>query len=161
MNKITKNIWSIACKRSVVDERSKLMSLIDVIEKLILDIDLSNAPEDIQKNYKNGKLTQPINIPGEITIASFWTVSENDKGGKLQLSTIVLDNENKELAKGELSFQIEKGKPNHRTFVTIPTFPISGSGTYTIRSILSNSEGEKLAIGETPIIVEVNSKKIN
>lgn len=159
--KKTKNIWSVICKKSIVDEQTKLISLIDIVERLILDIDIDKAPTDLQDSFKKGRFIKPIQVPENITVASYWALQDDHRGVELQVETIIKDEEGENLASGVLQFTTNTDHTNYRTFFTLPAFPITGSGIYQIESILKSNEGEVIATGTTPITIDLNNIKTN
>ena len=96
-----------------------------------------------------------------MTIASYWALQAEHRGVELKVETIIKNNKGSSLVSGILQFTTDKEHTNYRTFVGLPTFPITGSGIYSVESILKNKQGEILAKGDTPITIELNSKEID
>jgi hypothetical protein len=149
----TKNIWSLICKKVIVDDQTKLMSIIEVVERIILDINLSKAPKEITEAIKQEK---PIEIQGELTVASYWYISKKDRGQELTLETIIKDYNLKELGNNTLTFNSNKKNSHQRTFIRFPALLVTGSGEYTITSLLKNPKGEILVTKDAPITIEIN-----
>ncbi len=137
----TKNIWSILCKKAIVDEQTKLVSLIDIIEKIVLEINFSGKDMILRESFDE----KPIQIPGEITIASFWSIAEEDRGKECVLETVLKDHNSNRLGNNKISFKTGKEQNHHRTLVRLNSFLVTGSGPYTITSLLKNQKGKVLA----------------
>ena len=71
------HIWSVLCQRSVIDSKSNNISLIDIFEKL--EVNLS-VPVSEGKNK-----VKKINVPVNYEIVSLWTYDKEDQGKKLVL----------------------------------------------------------------------------
>jgi hypothetical protein len=151
----TENIWSVVCKRVIVDEQTKLMSLIDIVEKLILDIDIEKAPQEIRDSFKEGRFEKPIQIQDSMTVASYWNIEKQYRGATLEVETIIRDQEDQKLASGILPLEIGKENTNHRTIFTLPSLPVTGSGIYKIESVLKDREGEVITQAQTQIRIDL------
>lgn len=46
------NVWTLVCKRLIVDEQTKLMTAVDIMEKLTLNVNIEKAPLEIQESLK-------------------------------------------------------------------------------------------------------------
>lgn len=159
MENKTKNLWSIPCKKSIVDEQTKLVSLIDIIERIIIEVDLEKAPREIKDSIGKNYLETPIQLQDSLIIASYWAIASKDRKGSLTVETKILDHKEKQIAQGLLSFETKKELTNQRTFVTIPILSVGGSGVYKIISKLTSQGGKVLSEVEIPIIIELNIKK--
>lgn len=152
----TQNLWSIPCKKTIVDDQTKLISIIDIIERVIFNIDINKAPAEWKDLYKNGSFSEPVNLQDEIIIASYWSIGTKEKGKDMILITEIEDSEKKKLSEGKLEFKTEKDSTNHRTFVKFPFFPITKSGAYTITSSLKNQSNKTVAESTLQIMVDIN-----
>lgn len=155
----TSIIWSVICKKAIVDDQTKLISIIDILEKLILDIDIEKAPDEIKQTYKDGAWEKPIQVQGDITVASYWELSKENRKQELTVETRIFDFNNRELAMGQLTFNVDAITSYQRTFVKLPTFPVVGSGRYQVESSLVSKDGNLLSQSTLPIIVEVREIK--
>ncbi len=151
----TKNIWSVICKRPLVDEQSKLASLIDIVERLVLDVNLEKAPKEIKDSYVDGRFNIPLQIQDTLTVASYWSLQKEHRGVELDVETRILDDMGKKLASGKLSFETNPDHTNYRTFFTISSFPISSNGIYNVESVLIDRKGKTVAKGVTPIVIDL------
>ncbi len=149
----TENIWSIVCKKVIVDEQTKLVNIIDVIERISIDIDTTKTPKELTNNIKQKK---PIEIQTELTVASFWTISKKDRGQELTIETIIKDHNLTELGKNILKFNVNNKNSRQRTFIKLNSLLITDNGEYTITSLLKNQKGEILATSNIPITIEIN-----
>ena len=71
------HIWSVLCQRSVIDSKSNNISLIDIFEKL--EVNLS-VPVSEGKNK-----VKKINVPVNYEIVSLWTYDKEDQGKNIYL----------------------------------------------------------------------------
>lgn len=151
----TQNIWTIICKRAIVDDQTKLMSLVDIMEKLSLNVDMEKAPEEVKNSLKKGLLEKAMQVNAELVVSSYWNISEKDRGKELSLETVIKDHNLKKLGDGLLNFQVPQEHSHHRTFVRLSSFPVTGAGKYTISSSLKDSQGKVLAKSEAFMNVDV------
>lgn len=151
----TNNIWSIICKRPLVDEQSKLASLIDIVERLVLDVNLEKAPKEIKDSYVDERFNTPLQIQDTLTVASYWSLQKEHRGVELDVETRIIDNTGNKLASGKLTFKTNSNNTNYRTFFTITSFPISSNGIYKVESVLLDKKGEIIAKGATPITIDL------
>ena len=153
----TKNIWSVLCKKALVDSQTQLVSIIDIVEKLILEIDITKAPKEIQESFKDGVLENPIQLSDTLTVASYWAIGEDSRERDMTLETLIKDSNGKTLLTGSMQVKFDSANSSHRTFVNLPSFPITGSGTYKIRSLLKDKKGKIITKGETQIEIELKN----
>jgi hypothetical protein len=151
----TQNLWSLLCKKAIVDKETNLISIIEIVEKLIVDIDMEKAPDHVKEALKEGK--KPLQIGGEMAVASYWALSEELAGKEIFVSTVIKDGKGKELGNAKFSFIAQEGDRNHRTFLKLPSFPVTQDGTYTIVSTLKDKANKILAKSVLPITVEVKN----
>ncbi len=151
----SQNLWTILCKKAIVDKETNLISLVEIVEKFVVDIDIEKAPEHVKQTLKEGK--NPLQIGGEMTLASYWAISEENTGEKLSVVTIIRDEKKKDLGKAEFSFTAQEGERNHRTFLRLPSFPVTQSGIYTITTTLKDKNDKIIAKSILPVNVEIKN----
>jgi hypothetical protein len=159
--KQTKNIWTVVCKKAIVDSQSQLISLIDIVEKFSLDVDIEKAPEEIRNSFKTGVFEPAIQVSESMTIASYWFLQDKHRGVDLEVEIVINDSDKKQIASGVVKFTTQNEHKNHRTFVNFPTFPITGSGIYSIIATLKDNQGKVLANSETPVEIVVNTASLS
>ncbi len=152
----TMNVWTLVCKRLIVDEQTKLMTAVDIMEKLTLNVNIEKAPLEIQESLKKGLLKNPIQVGGDITVVSYWNIGQQDRGKDFVLETVIKDHNSRRLGKGELPFKTSAESSYHKTFVKLPSFPVTGSGMYTVSSVLKDSQNKQVAKKIVPMVVELN-----
>ncbi len=154
----TTNVWSFVCRRLIVDEKSKLMSAVDIIDRLAVNVDMGKAPTEVQDALDTGKeLEKPIQVSGDVTIASYWEMAEADREKALVLKTVVYSGSKKALADGKMDFRVAKEHDFHRTFVRLPSFPVTGSGMYSVVSTVEDTAGKVLVEKVVPVPVELRT----
>lgn len=152
------NVWSLVCRRLIVDEKSKLMSAVDIMDRFVVNIEMAKAPVEIQDALDEGKeLEKPIQVPGDVTVASYWFIALGSREKNLVLKTSVLNHKGKSLADGSMEFTVPKDQNFHRTFVRLPSFPVTGSGMYTVVSKIEDGEGKVLVEKTLPVPVELRT----
>ena len=151
----SQNLWSILCKKAIVDKETNLISLVEIVEKFVVDINMEKAPEHVKQTLKEGK--NPLQIGGEMTLASYWAISKEHSRESISVVTVIKDGKKKDLGKAEFSFTPQEGERNHRTFLRLPSFPVTQSGVYTITTTLKGKNDKIIAKSTLPVNVEIKN----
>lgn len=118
------HIWSLLCRRSVIDSETNNLSLYDILEQLTVNV-------KIKKSDKH-KVTK-INIPIEYEVISFWVKApkiEEFKGGiKLE----IINPDGKIEKTFEQPLEIPKDKRRLRSRIRIKGFVADKEGNYIFR----------------------------
>lgn len=143
-----KHIWSILCLRSITDQGTNTISLIDSFEQLTVLID---------KDQQKGKKEIKINMPFEIV--SFITREENNtnKIGDLQIELIRPGIKTKKI---DSSFELKKGYKRIRVQTRFGGFKLGSGGIYLFRIKLKDGKQYK-TVAELPLEVEFKKSDIS
>ncbi len=122
-------IWSLLCDRPIIDAYRNSISVIDVVE--VLTIQGPPLPKD----------GVPVVVPIEITLVSLWMRSELEKPERIAARPVIVTPDGDERFGKPIDGDLESA-PRTRLIQRFTSFPLAGSGEYTIR-IESRSEGEE------------------
>ena len=126
-----KHIWSVLCRRSVIDKDTNTISLYDCLEEIYL------FPKDKIKD--NTKQLIPINFE----IVSFWVKEKNiNKSINFEIKIEIFSPENKKLGFFYQKVIIPEKKERMRTRIHVKVLPFTSNGKYTIRIILKKNKKE-------------------
>jgi len=124
-----KNIWTIVCKSSSVDKDNNNVSLSEILEKIKVEIGVTK------------KIDEPISIPLNFQIVSFW-FNYNGKARKEIIKIEIVDPNNKKLFEKERGVVFQKGIRRMRFRALFNNFPVTVSGDYLV-NIYIKSKSKK------------------
>ncbi|MFC1622788.1 hypothetical protein ACFL16_00140 [Patescibacteria group bacterium] len=141
------HIWSVLCRKSIIDSETNLLSMLDSFEELTVDL---------AKNYKG----ESINIPLEFELVSYW-VTEKQEGPESQKVLIELKNpQNEVIKKFDQLIKLKKNNQRLRACLRIKGIGLTGEGKYVIQV---KHKGEKSKnykkVSEIPFYVKFNYQK--
>lgn len=140
-----KHIWSLLCRKSVIDQETKNLSVYDILEQLTIDVKIKkDKKEEVVK----------VNIPIEYEVISFWSKEKETAGfkGKIKLEIISPIGEVKKTF--EQPLEIPKDKRRLRSRFRIKGFIADLEGIYLFR--ISHKEKKKdryIKMSEVPFEV--------
>lgn len=142
------NIWSVLCSKAIIDERTKLVSLIDATDVIVIQTD--ELPPIDQEN--------PVDIgPMSLQLVSFWYRSDIDKPETTKVR-IVLEGPNGQKAK-QAEIEIDLQNSLSRNFVAIiPRLKYFGLGTYYF-VMEKEAKNEWIRTARLPLQLRSESKK--
>jgi len=141
---MTKHIWSVLCKKTIIDTDTNNISLIDVFEQLQAKV---NLPQN--KNIK-------LSIPLEYEVVNFWYKENSDKKEEVDVEITLIDPNNKSLKSFINTITIPDNKKRVRTRLKITGLPITISGIYRfiIKTKEKNTKNYK-QVAELPIEIKI------
>lgn len=147
---MAKHIWSVLCQRSVIDQQSNNISLIDVFESLTININIPSTKKDIAK-------IKDINLPVNYEIVSLW-LRENEKKQEELLTRVDFETPSgiqKVLVEKELILPLDKQRM--RDIIRIQGIVVNETGLY--KFIVKSKDKDKSAfktIAELPLEIVIN-----
>lgn len=144
-----KHIWSVLTSKSVVDSTSNNLSLIDILEKVSIDI----APvTEKQALPKDGV----INIPLQYQMVNFLVKSEGSKieKGNIKLDLINPGGKSQTILNKE--FEIPKNVQRMRIINNIQGIGVTISGIYIFRASMSQEGSKYKVLAEVPLEIELH-----
>lgn len=123
-----KNIWTIVCRKSTIEEGTNLISLLDSLEQL--DVQLKpNAPKN-----------EVFNIPIENEVVSFWYRDDKTKTEKYSIKIELVDPNNKILNTFLNNIEFPEKIGRMRTRIKSSAVPITVSGIYLYKTYFKKIE---------------------
>lgn len=125
------HIWSVACRKGVVDKFTSLVSLFDVIESLTLTVGAGS--DFIAKTKEARKKGEYAGLPSEIMIVSLWHRSDPDIPEQATCRYRVLTPEGKVPPPDVEAIILDlETHVRVRTFGKVPSLPFAGFGDYWV-----------------------------
>ncbi|MDP2161902.1 MAG: hypothetical protein Q8K02_15585 [Flavobacterium sp.] len=145
-----KHIWSIVCRKGLIENDTNVISLMEIFEKV--DVNL-------KENIKFGE-DKSVIVPFDFEVVSFWKRQLHANVAKGEAKLNILSPKGKRLGGALVNFEIPALKSSARTIAKINGFPITGSGEYTIE-IQEKIGDQYITVTQIPleVIVHENSKK--
>lgn len=137
-----KNVWSILCQKAHIDSRTNLISLLDVLEQINIEL-----KEKLPSNSK-----KPLLFPISTTFASYWQILPEYKNKQIDMIVKICSPDGDILGSSELKFKTEKDY--HRTLVDFPQLPITTAGLYLFEVYIKYGKEEK-KICTVPLVVNI------
>ncbi|HEX9722444.1 MAG TPA: hypothetical protein VGA53_04215 [Candidatus Paceibacterota bacterium] len=154
-----KHIWSVLCQRSIVDQKSNNISLIDVLEQLNINV----SPEQA------AKISEGLMIPINFDIVSLWArKSEQDKPVKFEIIIDFHNSHGKKLKSFNRAIEVAQNYQRMRTQVKIVGLQIFESGLHTFKVGIKTrqQEDKPRIVAELPLDIKFilsakTTKKVN
>jgi len=141
-----KHIWSILCKRSVIDNETNLVSLFDSLEQLDITVD---------KNKLGAE--KKITIPIDFEIVSFWVDNNTNKDREFEIRINLFDPNNKKLSTLSGRHKMKKGIKRLRNRAKIKGLILTTEGRYLFK--VKIKEGNKYKkVAEIPLDIDIKYK---
>jgi hypothetical protein len=151
---MTHHAWTILCSKSSIDKETNNMSLFEALEQLKMDISGPGSTEMKREMESNFAVT-----PYNFEINSLWYRDKKSGVEKSMMKAQIIDPDNKLLGENELPIIFEESKRRVRSTIRVSGFPVTRSGMYWIRILLSEKKGgEFTEATKLPIEVTINVK---
>lgn len=142
-----KHIWTVLCRKSVIDNESNNLSLYDILEQL--SISVKPEKETVKKTVK-------INLPLEYEVVSLWVKQSSKDGFNGEIKLEIINPEGSVVKTFEQPFIIQDNKNRLRSRIRINGFVVDGSGVYLFRiSYKEKQEKNFTQISEVPLEVSL------
>lgn len=147
------HIWSILCRRSVIDQETNNISLYDVLEQLKIDLKIKKGQEV--------KITK-VGIPIDYEIVSMWVKPKDVKEFSGTVLVECLDTEGKQIKKFELPMDIPANLRRMRSRLRIKGIEIDKEGVYTFKvNYKSKSESDYKHVADLPLEIVINREYVD
>ena len=125
---MARHAWSVLCRKDVIDQSSKQVSLLDIVEKITL------AKEEIEEAMAVAEAemeTAPkgFRFPFLCRVVSFWARSDFSTPETFDMRVRLLDSRGRELLGHTQSLSLEK-HPRARASVRLSDLIFVGEGHY-------------------------------
>lgn len=143
------NIWSLLCTKAIVDERTKLVSLIETMDAIDVEGDLPAVDPKT-----------PVAIgPTSIYIASFWYRSDIDKPEKSKCRHTLVGPDGQRFEQQEVEVDLQNSTSSH-IVVFVPALQYVGLGRYYVLvEKMDQGEGVWSTVRRLPLLLRTKTKK--
>lgn len=146
-----KHIWSVLCRKSIIDSETNNISLNDVFEQLSVNIDVST---------KNSVETK-INIPVEFEVVSMWLNTTGQKIFKAEMEVNFVTPEGTIVNSLKQNIEVPNMARRLRTRLKSLGLGVGDSGIYTFEvKIKEYGEDKFKTVAKIPLEVIVNRKEL-
>lgn len=145
-----KHIWSVLTQKTIIEQSTNSMSLIDVLEEI--NIGLANdMPED--------KAPSNINIPIAYEVVTYLRSDIIDPIPKASIRINLINPKGKILNKFEHELDWEKGKHRLRVKTRILGLSVDMAGEYIYEISLKEDSEDYKVISELPLQINISNKE--
>jgi len=145
-----KHIWSVLCRKSIIDSETNNISLNDVLERL--DVDYQEKNESTDKPFI-------LKIPIEYEIVSMWQRVVENADIKAEVEVVIYSPSKKLLKTFPQKLEVAKNFKRFRSRLRITGIEVNEPGNY-IFQINMKEVGKKSFKKVAEIPLEVNIHKI-
>lgn len=148
------HVWSVLCRRAIIDSSTNNLTISDVLEELTIDIKVEKQNADKMKQ---------INLPLEFEIVSMWKKEDVVTTHlKADCEIEVLSPEGKQMKTFTQLVDMPSGMKRLRTILKVMGFVVEGSGEYLLK-VSVKEEGHKTfkAVSELPLVVNLNKEIVD
>jgi hypothetical protein len=128
-----KHVWSVLAQSSVIDGRTNVLSIQNVLESLQVGVPVVDLPKEI---------VAPINA----NLISFFTRDSASVENRAMMHVSFVSPEGDSLMKLDSEVLAPKGKRNTRIIAQIHGLPLRGNGLYHFEISLDNELVESLPL---------------
>lgn len=138
-----KHLWSIICKKAIIDNETKNISIIDVLEEITF-FNSSGLPKEKEK----------IALSCDFEIISYWLRdSLNEK--IVDFTVDIIDPNNRKIGGTENKMNFPEGeKTRMRTIIKSKALPFTVEGRYWFKIKLNSKKGSNV-MAEIPVEVKL------
>ncbi len=137
-----KNIWTILCSRSLIDQRTNSLSLIDCVDELTVTF---SKLEEMSTANKN--------IPVMLEVVSLWHDEAKDSERNLTYVIEISDPQGQKVGEFKNEAKFVVGSTRLRAITGINGLRLTSEGQYLFKVLLQEANELKL-ISEIPVDVK-------
>ncbi len=138
------HVWTVICSRSVIDEESKNISLMDIVEQVTISAESAKQKETL--------------LPLPFEVVTLWAREAASGKSETEARLRLLSPENKEIH--HQSYRVDlQDHPRMRTRIRVPGLPFLGAGIYTFCVDLRRQDGETWReVAHIPLQVQIEEE---
>lgn len=141
-----KNVWSVVCKNSIIDNESNSLSLLETLDEITV-----NYKDEI--DHKALKM-----LPISFHVVTLWFDENDKKDRKFSLSVEIVDPKGEVLNAFEQDCVIPKGRSRLRATSKINGFGFTDEGKYLI-TVKFKEGKEYIQVAETPVNIHLKKQE--
>jgi hypothetical protein len=126
---MARHVWSVLCEKVLVDHTSKLVSLVEVIERINVQEDPEHTiSNELAKARATGK--RGLNIPVRFTLASWWVRSNYAVAESPTVRVRIQNEAYEELYEKVVALNLGDPNTGGRVLLNFDKMPFTGFGRY-------------------------------
>lgn len=142
-----RNVWSVLCKESIINQDDNNISLQGVIEEISIQIQNS--------------MPKRIVLPIEYEMVSLWIVDQK-YDGKFEFKVVLLDPKSQKIGESHQVVQNKHISPNLRTRFKVNGLPLTTAGLYEfVISAKTNESKDYEEFGRVPLRVHLLKSNVS
>ncbi len=133
-------IWAVLCHKDLIDQSSKQISLIDVLEKITLNQKNLEHQAEISGSDIDKMMAEGFVFPIPMRLVPFWTRSDPDKPEEFEMRILLHSPTGEELAKQVVPVSLARHR-NSRPSIRFSFIRFAGVGIYQV--VIQKRDGGK------------------
>ena len=131
--------WTLMCRSSSIEKETEMLSLFNVLDRLVINKDHFDKHFKDQENSNEKKA---FIIPAEFEIISMWSKASFEPLS-LEVKTEISDPQGISLFRFSYNIFLKEGRRKRRNRSKIKGFKVTGEGLYVINLSVRKDEGEE------------------
>ncbi len=137
------HVWTVICSRSVIDEASKNISLMDIVEQVTISAESAKQKETL--------------LPMPFEVVTLWAKEAATGKSETEARLRLLSPEGKEIHHQIYRVDLHE-HPRMRTRIRVPGLPFVGAGTYKFCVDLRRQDGETWReVAHIPLQIQIDA----
>ncbi len=148
------HIWSVLCQKTIIDKDSGNASLIEVFERLVIDVG-----EQFLKELNEQPNGRPIQFPHAFELVNLWHRGERVGQVATTARLELLDPTGKVLNTFDYQVDIKPEMTRHRVNVRFPGLLVTRGGTYWFKISVKEDQEAFQEVTRVPLEIVNNFPK--
>ena len=147
-----KHIWSVLCRRAIVDSSSNNLTISEVIEELTVNLQIKNIKDSTLKSF---------NVPFEFEVVSFWkNDGENIDKSEYECEIEIDNPKGKKIRSLPQKIKFPTGIKRLRTILRANGIIVEDSGEYSLKvNVKEKREKKYKTVAELPLMINIIKKE--
>lgn len=148
---MTKHIWAVVCKRSIVDAETNNVSLIDVLEEVSVSLPPATKINKVKKGYGI--------VPMNFEVVSMWIRESSEEKSVGRSRIAICDPSGRIVQSTEIDVDLREYQ-RMRTRQRFSGLPVRGEGNYWLCVELKDEGKDKwIEVDRVPLQVNIEKAK--
>lgn len=145
-----KNIWTILCNKSIIDEQSKNITMIDCVDQ----INVTLKKKKVEQAHKEGM--EFIMIKHNLELVTLWYDNDMSVDREFEMKVNIINSEKKEIGSFSGNVSIPTSKKRVRNRLMFNLLPVAKTDEYTFVVFYKEKGKDKfLKAAEMPVEINV------
>lgn len=145
---MAEHVWSVFCQSGAIDRATGIVSLLQVLETINIEIPPDKSKEVLDSPENLGKLLRL-----DAQVVSWWVRSDPEKEEQGEARIYILTPKGEKVATSTDPMNLDFEKFGYRTHTRVQGFPYMGTGLYWIVVELLSKKKKWMPVARLPVTV--------